>query len=293
MNWCDKSCAGANHPIPAVSGRLGEHTPPLRLPLTNIPRSQKSNHPTCSHPSCAHNDYTQNHGWGEQSTGKCGTQVCLLEWLMKLRKKIDTNTLVPKNVPPNSIDNVEDKGKGGCAKDRKPLQSKKKKGMREGMDPIPVNQKSDTTYRPFHGDAFHNPTGEPQGHLKGASGTGWSTQWYSCVWTGCLDKSSLTGDARPLFTGPKEQQEARLSKQASLTSAPWWLNSLAGQCGMSERLGARRVLESSQGVDWWRGITWGSRGRKDTIGGTPHGYTFFVHGKKVLARVGNWSMNLD
>ena len=127
MNWCDKSCAGANHPIPAVSGRLGEHTPPLRLPLTNIPRSQKSNHPTCSHPSCAHNDYTQNHGWGEQSTGKCGTQVCLLGWLMKLRKKIDTNTLVPKNVPPNSIDNVEDKGKGGCAKDRKPLQSKKKK----------------------------------------------------------------------------------------------------------------------------------------------------------------------
>ena len=134
------------------------------------------------------------------------------------------------------------------------------------MDPIPVNQKSDTTYRPFHGDAFHNPTGEPQGHLKGASATSWSTQWYSCVWTGCLDKSSLTGDARPLFTGPKEQQEARLSKQASLTSAPWWLNSLAGQCGMSERLGARRVLESSQGVDWWRGITWGSRGRKDTIG---------------------------
>ena len=168
-----------------------------------------------------------------------------------------------------------------------------KKRIREGMDPIPVNQKSDTAYQPFHGDAFHNPTGEPQGHLEGASGTGWSTQWYSCVWTGCLDKSSLTGDARPLFTGPKEQQEARLSKQASLTSAPWWLNSLAGQCGMSERLGARRVLESSQGVDWWRGITWGSRGRKDTIGGTLHGYTFFVHGKRVLARVGNWSMNLD
>ena len=64
------------------------------------------------------------------------------------KKKIDTNTLVPKNVPPNSIDNVEDKGKGGCAKgladesqnQEKPLQPKKKKGMREGMDPIPVNQ---------------------------------------------------------------------------------------------------------------------------------------------------------
>ena len=247
--------------------RVGEHTPPLRLPLTNIPRSQKSNHPTCSHPSCAHNDYTQNHGWGEQSTGKCGTQVCLLGWLMKLRKKIDTNTLVPKNVPPNSIDNVEDKGKGGCAKDRKPLQSKKKKVWGKEWTPSLSTKK--------------------------ASGTSWPTQWYSCVWTGCLDKSSLTGDARPLFTGPKEQQEARLSKQASLTSTPWWLNSLAGQCGMSESLGARRVLESSQGVDWWRGITWGSRGRKDTIGGTPHGYTFFVHGKKVLARVGNWSMNLD
>ena len=120
------------------------NTPTLRLPLTNIPRSQKSNHPTCSHPSCAHNDYTRNHGWGEQSTGKCGTQVCLLGWLMKLRKKIDTNTLVPKNVPPNSIDNVEDKGKGECAKDRKPLQSKKKKDEgRNGPHPCQPKKRHD------------------------------------------------------------------------------------------------------------------------------------------------------
>ena len=105
------------------------------------------------------------------------------------KKKIHTDTLVPKKVLSNSIDNVQDKGKGGWAKgladesqnQEKPLQSKKKKGMRKGMDPIPVNQKGDTTYRPFYEDAPQNPTREPQGHPKGTSGTSWSTQWYGCV----------------------------------------------------------------------------------------------------------------
>ena len=105
------------------------------------------------------------------------------------KKKIHTDTLVPKKVLPNSIDNVQDKGKGGWAKgladesqnQEKPLQSKKKKGTRKGMDPIPVNQKSDTTYRPFYEDAPQNPTREPQGHPKGTSGTSWSTQWYGYV----------------------------------------------------------------------------------------------------------------
>ena len=67
---------------------------------------------------------------------------------------------------PNLIDNVEDKGKDGWAKglddetrDRgKPLQPMKK-GIREGMELIPVNKKSDTTYRPFCGDAPQNLSG--------------------------------------------------------------------------------------------------------------------------------------
>ena len=57
------------------------------------------------------------------------------------KKTIDTNKLGPRNVPPNLIDNVEGKGKGGWAKglvdetqDRgKPLQPMKK-GMRERMN---------------------------------------------------------------------------------------------------------------------------------------------------------------
>ena len=57
------------------------------------------------------------------------------------KKKIDTNKLGPKNVPPKLIDNVEGKGKGGWAngladetQDRgKPLQPMKK-GMRERMN---------------------------------------------------------------------------------------------------------------------------------------------------------------
>ena len=65
------------------------------------------------------------------------------------KKKIDANILRPKNMPPNLIDIVEDKHKGGWAKgladesrDREtPLQTKKKMGMREGRDPSPVNEK--------------------------------------------------------------------------------------------------------------------------------------------------------
>ena len=49
------------------------------------------------------------------------------------------------------------------------------------------------------------------------------------------------------------------------------LNSLAGQCGMSERPGAPRVLESLPRKLIGREA---SRGRKDAIGGTPHGYAF-------------------
>ena len=68
------------------------------------------------------------------------------------KKKIDTNIWGPKNAPPNLIDNVEDKHKGGWAKELSdesrdrgtPLQTKKKKGMREGRGPSPVNEKNAT-----------------------------------------------------------------------------------------------------------------------------------------------------
>ena len=65
------------------------------------------------------------------------------------KKKIHTDTLVPKKVLPNSIDNVQDKGKGGWAKglahesqnQEKPLQSKKKKGYEERNGPHPRQPK--------------------------------------------------------------------------------------------------------------------------------------------------------
>ena len=46
---------------------------------------------------------------------------------------------------------------------------------------------------------------------------------------------------------------------------------------MSQRVGPPRVLENPP-----ENLIGGeaSRGRKKTIGGTPHGYTFFVHRKK-------------
>ena len=57
------------------------------------------------------------------------------------KKKIDTNILGPKNVPPNLIDIVEDKGKGGWAKgladesrDRGKSLQPMRKGIRERMN---------------------------------------------------------------------------------------------------------------------------------------------------------------
>ena len=58
---------------------------------------------------------------------------------------------------------------------------------------------------------------------------------------------------------------------------------------MKERLEAPRVLESP--LDNLIGGE-ESRGRKETIGGTPMG-TLFCPWKKVLARVGDWSIDLD
>ena len=89
------------------------------------------------------------------------------------KKKIDTNILGPKNVPPNLIDIVEGKGKGGWAKGRadetrdrgKPLQTKKK-GYKGRKGPIPVNEKSDMTYQPFCDDGLRDPgcgqSGDPR-----------------------------------------------------------------------------------------------------------------------------------
>lgn len=61
------------------------------------------------------------------------------------KKKIDANILGPKNMPPNLIDIVEDKHKGGWAKgladesrDREtPLQTKKKNGYEGRKGPQP------------------------------------------------------------------------------------------------------------------------------------------------------------
>ena len=78
------------------------------------------------------------------------------------KKKIDTNILGPKNAPPNSIDFAEGKGKGGwvtgLAQENREWETrlqtkKKKKGVRERMDPRPGDKKSDGTYQPFCGDA--------------------------------------------------------------------------------------------------------------------------------------------
>ena len=40
--------------------------------------------------------------------------------------------------------------------------------------------------------------------------------------------------------------------------------------------------------DWWRDMTWGYWKREETLGGTPHGYTFFMPGLGGLARVCDW-----
>ena len=97
------------------------------------------------------------------------------------KKKIDTNILGPKNVPPNLMWLVEGKGKGGWAtglaednRDRETRLRMEKKGMREGRDPSPVNEKSDTTYQPFCGDVLRDPK---SGQLGGARGTAWPIGW--------------------------------------------------------------------------------------------------------------------
>ena len=282
MNWCDKSCAGGNHPIPAVSDRLGEHTPPLRLPLTNIPRSQKSNHPTCSHPSCAHDDYTQNHGWGEQSTGKCGTQVCLLRWLMKLREKIDTNTLVPKNVPPNSIDNARTTAKVGGPQDlptkvkiKKNRYNPRKKGYegRNGSHPCQPKKRHElpAILRRCTSKSNARATESSQGSVRDKL-------------VNSVVRLRLNRLLRQIFFNGRCQTAFCRSKRT--TRGTVVKTSFSNVCTMvAEQLGwavrnewktrsATCFRESSQGFDWWRGITWGSRGRKETIGGTPMGTLF-------------------
>lgn len=140
-----------------------------------------------------------------------------------------------------------------------------------------TRSKSDTTYQPFCGDTPRNLTREPHGHPNGASGTGWSTRWYGWVSKGCLNKFSSTGDATRLWAGPTTAPGARSAKQAFPRTEPSWLNSWTGQWGMKEKTrSATCFKESSQGSDWRRGISWGWRGRKETIGGTPMG-TLFIH----------------
>ena len=44
-----------------------------------------------------------------------------------------------------------------------------------------------------------------------------------------------------------------------------------------------------RGADWWRDITWGSLTTRGDSRGYPPWVHFFPYGKKVLARVGDWS----
>ena len=154
-----------------------------------------------------------------------------------------------------------------------------------------TRSKSDTTYQPFCGDTPRNLTREPHGHPNGASGTGWSTRWYGWVSRGCLNKFSSTGDATRLWAGPITAPGARSAKQAFPRTEPSWLNSWTGQWGMKEKTrSATCFRESSQGSDWRRGISWGWRGRKETIGVYPYGYTF--HSCFSFLPISWWSCDL-
>ena len=143
-------------------------------------------------------------------------------------KKINTNKLGPKNVPPNLIGIDEDKGKGGWTKgladetrDRgKPLQPSKK-GMREGI--YGLRAKSDTTYQPFYGDGPHDPTCGRWGHSMATCATNWPTLQYCISAIECSNTPFLGGDATQLWAGPTGQRRARSSTRAFPTFTPYWI----------------------------------------------------------------------
>ena len=199
------------------------------------------------------------------------------------KKKIDTNILGPKNVPPNLIDIVEGKGKGGWAKGRadetrdqgKPLQTKKKRVWgKEWTHPCQWKKRHDlpAILRRWTSRSRVRAIGWSQGSVLDSRVISSVRHRRNMV----LKHAFLIGRCQTALRRSNRTTRGTLER-TSFSKVCTILNSLTEQCGMSQRVGPPRVLENPP-----ESLIGGeaSRGRKETIGGTPHGYTFFVHRKK-------------
>ena len=149
-----------------------------------------------------------------------------------------------------------------------------------GKGPIPVNEKKkpDTTYQPFCDDGLRDRACEQSDGPRAGSWPNWLIHLCCFAGTGRLHKPFAGESARPLAAGRREPQWAPSRARELPESWPSWTARLNRAEGAKTR-SATCFRESSQGADWWRGITWGWRGRKDILGGTPMG-TLFCPWKK-------------
>ena len=118
----------------------------------------------------------------------------------------------------------------------------RKKGMREGMDPSPGNKKSDMNYRPFCNNGHHD---RAYGRWDDPRGAVWPNKLsHRCCSAGIgRSHTPFAGEgARPLAVGRREPRWAQCIARALREFT--MLNSLTEQSGMSQRVGAQRVLES-------------------------------------------------
>ena len=203
------------------------------------------------------------------------------------KKESDTNILGPKNVQPNSIDIVEGKRKGGWAKgladesrDRGTPPRTKKKGMREGTHPCQWKKKTTyTTYQPFCDDGLRDRACEQSEGPRAGSWPNWLIHLCCFAGTGRLHKPFAGESARPLAAGRREPPWAPSRARELPESWPSWTARL-NRAEWAKTRSETCFRESSQGAHWWRGITWGWRGRKEILGGTLHEYTFLSMEKR-------------
>lgn len=190
-------------------------------------------------------------------------------------------------MPPNSIDNDEDKGKGGWAKGLvdesqnkgKPLEPRKRVWGKGWTDPCQQKKRHDlpaifrwciskSSARAIwssHGSVLDKLANLTVLHLRNK----------------VVNHAFLRVRCHTAFRRSKRNKKGTVERTSF--SNVWTM--VAEQLDWTVRNEPKTksstcFRESSQGSNWWRGITWGWHRRKETIGGTPNGYTFFVYGKK-------------
>ena len=133
--------------------------------------------------------------------------------------------------------------------------------------------KSHDTHQPYGGDGPHDRV---SGRWDGPTGRFWPNS--------ATLRAYIDGTARGTTHGPsggcvrsstyqlKQQSVPRTAQSTGANSPSWIAWRIKLEWAHTER--ATWFRDSMRDTDWWSEITWDDWPREETLGGTPHGYTF-------------------